>query len=113
MHTPFLFVQYRIAFRFEEIREVVHIMTEDRGDKKNVPRPHQLSLNYRSHSGIVALGKAVVELLKNNFGIDFMAKPDVAALKGRRWLCLWACKARSSRFKEGIKSNGFKSPNRC
>ena len=78
-------------------------MTEDCGDKKNVPRPHQLSLNYRSHSGIVALGKAVVELLKNNFGVDFMAKPDVAALEGRMWLCLLVCRA-CSRFKEGAKS---------
>ena len=71
-------VECRIAFRFEEIREVVHVI--DSG--ANVRKPFQLSLNYRSHSGIVALGKAVVALLRTHFGVDFMAKTEEAVLKG-------------------------------
>ena len=83
------FVKRRIAFRFEEIREVVHIMNKDSG--VNVRKPFQLSLNYRSHSGIVALGTAVVGLLRNHFGVDSMASVEAAALEGER-LCLGAGK---------------------
>ena len=75
-----LFVKRRIAFRFEEIREVVHIMNKDSG--ANVRKPFQLSLNYRSHSGIVTLGKALVGLLRKHFGVDFMAKAEEAVLQG-------------------------------
>ena len=71
-------VECRIAFRFEEIREVVHII--DSG--ANVRKPFQLSRNYRSHSGIVTLGMAVVGLLREHFGVDFMANAEEAVLKG-------------------------------
>ena len=74
------FVKRRIAFRFEEIREVVHIMNKDSG--VNVRKPFQLSLNYRSHSGIATLGKALVGLLRKHFGVDFMAKAEDTVLKG-------------------------------
>ena len=78
------FVKRRIAFRFEEIREVVHIMNKDSG--ANVRKPFQLSLNYRSHSGIVTLGKALVGLLRKHFGVDFMAKAEEAVLKGAMFI---------------------------
>ena len=88
--APHRFVSCRIAFRFEEVREVVHILGKD--SDANVPRPSQLSLNYRSHSGIVALGAAVVALLRDHFGVDYMAKAEVAALEGSGRLCMLAYK---------------------
>ena len=48
----------------------------------NVRKPFQLSRNYRSHSGIVALGMALVGLLRKHFGVDFMAKAEEATLEG-------------------------------
>ena len=86
---PYPPVQYSLAFRFEEIREVVHIMNKDCG--ANVPRSSQLSLNYRSHTGIVALGMAVVGLLRKYFSVDFMASAEVAALQGERLVCILVC----------------------
>ena len=86
--SPHNCVECRIAFRFEEIREVVHIMGQDSGSK--VRKPFQLSRNYRSHSGIVSLGTAVVGLLRKHFGVDFMANAEEAVLEGSKWSCMLA-----------------------
>lgn len=59
-----------------------------------VEKPLQLARNYRSHSGIVLLGTAVVGLLKKHFkeSIDHMHEPEHAVLKGSSWSCMLAWK---------------------
>lgn len=67
-----------VAFCFEFICEVIKCRTDI-----SVPHPTQLCCNYRSHSGILGLSVAVLQLLKKFEGaVDSMSRPESCLLAG-------------------------------
>lgn len=69
-----------ISFRFEDLRTLFHAVQESTKHQKKsipvlVPRVHSLTINFRSHSGILRLAASVIELLKEFFPSSFDTIP--------------------------------------
>ena len=77
-----------IAFRFSDVRTIFHAAQEGTKDKKgvtkvSVPDISQLTVNFRSHSGVLNLASSIIDLLKNYFSSSFDYLPgDVGMFEG-------------------------------
>ena len=65
-----------IAFRFSDVRTIFYEMqklTRDREDVSQVciPNISQLTINFRSHTGILNIASSVIDLLKSYFPLSF------------------------------------------
>jgi superfamily I DNA/RNA helicase len=71
-----------VDFRFEEIRSIVHKISDG---KERIERPMKLLVNYRSHSGILDCAGFVLELLFKGFpGAAKVLPKDSGLYKGPR-----------------------------
>ena len=71
-----------ISFRFEDIKSLFHHIAES-NPKVSVPKLHHLTLNFRSHSGILGLAGSITDVIKEFFNqsIDLLPN-DVSMLSG-------------------------------
>ena len=56
-----------IAFRFQDLRSLFHVIHEKVPQVKVPQKPHTLTINFRSHSGILHLAGSVIDLLQTFF----------------------------------------------
>lgn len=69
-----------ISFRFSDLRSLFHsVKTQAKKAKKLVnvaiPKVHELTINFRSHSGVLQLAASVIDLLKEYFPSSFDRLP--------------------------------------
>ena len=69
-----------IAFRFSDLRTLFHDANEKAKAVKGavavkVPKVHELTINFRSHSGILELASSIIDLLRNFFPDSFDSLP--------------------------------------
>ena len=88
-----------IAFRFSDVRTIFYEMqklTRNRGDVTQVRTPNiaQLTINFRSHTGILNLASSVIDLLKYYFPSSFDHLPcDQGMFVGPMPVLLYTCVA--------------------
>ncbi len=86
-----------IAFRFEDLKSLFHAVQETTMHLKKsapvvVPRVHSLTINFRSHSGILRLASSVIDLLKEFFPSSFDTLPgDEGMFPGPKPALLYSC----------------------
>ena len=56
-----------IAFRFQDLRSAFHSIHQRVAQVKVPQKPHTLTINFRSHSGILQLAGSIIDLLKEFF----------------------------------------------
>ena len=70
-----------ISFRFNDLRSLFHRASKQslcslHPSRISVPQLHELTINFRSHSGILRLATSVIELLKEYFPCSFDRLPE-------------------------------------
>ena len=77
-----------ISFRFEDIRSLFHHINP----KVSVPKLHHLTLNFRSHSGILGLAGSIIDVIKEFFNqsIDILPN-EVSMLSGPTPVIVESC----------------------
>ena len=71
-----------VGFRFEEVRSVVHLLSEG---KQRVPGKERLSWNFRSHEGILNVANLVLEHMHSFFpSTATKLAPDTGLVMGPR-----------------------------
>ena len=86
-----------IAFRFEDLRSLFFYAQEsfrcqDKTSTIQVPRLYQLTHNYRSHAGILALAASIVDLLFKFFPNSFdRLEKDCGLFEGPKPVLLESC----------------------
>lgn len=71
-----------ISFRFEDLRSLFHNLKEA-GLKCSVPRRHELTQNYRSHSSITDMASSITDLLEEYFPYAYdKLPPDNSNING-------------------------------
>ena len=86
-----------IAFRFEDLRSLFFYAQEsfrcqDKASTIQVPRLYQLTHNYRSHAGILALAASIVDLLIEFFPNSFdRLEKDCGLFEGPKPVLLESC----------------------
>lgn len=89
-----------VAFRFEDVRTLFHDLK--RQNSKNsvkiiIPRVHHLTINLRSHSGILSLAASVTDVLReffpNSFDHKNLPREGEAELNGPKPIFFNACSA--------------------
>ncbi|KAI0224964.1 TPR and ankyrin repeat-containing protein 1 [Lamellibrachia satsuma] len=86
-----------IAFRFEDLRSIFFYAQEsfrcqDKASTIQVPRLYQLTHNYRSHAGILALAASIVDLLIEFFPNSFdRLEKDCGLFEGPKPVLLESC----------------------
>ena len=80
-----------ISFRFEDIQSLFHHIAES-NLKVSVPKLHYLTLNFRSHSGILGLAGSIIDVIKEFFNqsIDILPN-DVSMLSGPTPVIVESC----------------------
>jgi hypothetical protein len=80
-----------ISFRFEDIQSLFHHIAES-NPKVSVPKLHHLTLNFRSHSGILGLAGSIVDIIKEFFDHSIDNLPnDVSMLPGPTPVIVESC----------------------
>lgn len=82
-----------ISFRFQDIRSLFHHIAE-RNPKMHVkvPQLHKLTLNFRSHSGILGLAGSITDIIKECFSHSIDDLPnDVSMLPGPTPVVVESC----------------------
>ena len=66
-----------VSFRFQDIRSLFHHLAE-KNSKIKVPQLHNLTLNFRSHSGILGLAGSIIDIITEffNHSIDDLPNDD-------------------------------------
>ena len=87
-----------VSFRFSDLRSVFHYISQhvdqSRGQKTcvKVPPLHELTQNFRSHSGILQLAASVIDLLMNFFSSSLDVLPrDQGMFPGPMPVLLLSC----------------------
>ena len=87
-----------VSFRFSDLRSVFHYISkhvdQSRGQKTKVkvPHLHDLTQNFRSHSGILKLAASVIDLLMNFFRSSLDKLPsDQGMFPGPKPVLLLSC----------------------
>ena len=80
-----------ISFRFEDIQSLFHHIAES-NPKVKVPKLHNLTLNFRSHSGILGLAGSIIDIIKEFFiqSIDCLPN-DINMLSGPTPVIVESC----------------------
>ncbi len=81
-----------ISFRFEDIQSLFHHIAES-NPKVCVPKLHHLTLNFRSHSGILGLAGSIIDVIKEFFNqsiVDCLSN-DVSMLSGPTPVIVESC----------------------
>ena len=87
-----------VSFRFSDLRSVFHYISQNvdqsRGQKTcvKIPPLHDLTQNFRSHSGILQLAASVIDLLMNFFSSSLDVLPrDQGIFPGPKPVLLLSC----------------------
>ena len=86
-----------ISFRFRDLRSLFHYASENASRavhpiKIAIPRIHELTINFRSHSGVLQLATSIIDLLKEYFQNSFDLLPeDHGMFPGPRPVFLQSC----------------------
>ena len=80
-----------ISFRFQDIRSLFHHIAKS-NPKVKVPQLHNLTLNFRSHSGILGLAGSIIDIITKFFShsIDYLPN-DVSMLPGPTPVIVESC----------------------
>lgn len=65
-----------IAFRFQDLRSLFHQIHENAAIVRVPQKPHSLTINFRSHSGILKLAGSVIDLISQFFKDSIDHLPD-------------------------------------
>lgn len=81
-----------IAFRFEDLRSIFHKLHSQHSEIKVPQKPYNLTINFRSHSGILKLAGSIIDLISEFFGdsIDHLPN-DEGTFPGPTPIVLDAC----------------------
>ena len=86
-----------ISFRFNDLRSLFHRASKQslcslHPSRISVPQLHELTINFRSHSGILQLATSAIELLKEYFPCSFDRLPeDCGMFPGPQPVFLQSC----------------------
>ncbi len=83
-----------IAFRFEDVQSMFHRIHVHEPKVKVPERPYTLTVNFRSHSGILGLAQSVLDLLLEYFkgSLDSHLPEDKGMLPGPKPVLLESCR---------------------
>ena len=65
-----------VAFRFQDLRSIFHEIHSQYPEVKVPQKPHNLTLNFRSHSGILKLAGSIIDLISEFFRDSIDHLPD-------------------------------------